>query len=291
MLPWKECCLTLTQHQISHLRCLSWYRVIYTLLWVEKSPWRSRQSPHKSKLWTIEADEKYKIACIKPSKLLASVRHFTENTPQQEMIRSNEWTRNMFELTNTLWQTLWGFFCFIFIVFHFLSAYKCLTDRHGGWHYHFKTDREWTSTFLNTDPKRTTFPKNKSNSLTPVATPCPTLLFLPRDASAKMKLCWRVLLSSGYTQLMIRNWMEVLLPYIHLPKFSKASPGSIGCHALMTIYYWRKLSTFSLQPITPEFCRNTKKKEIEICGNNPREQGGSFLLFTVSSDRNQEGTR
>lgn len=85
--------------------------------------------------------------------------------------------------------------------------------------------------------------------------------FLPKEASAKMKLCWCVLLSSGYIQLMIRNWTEVFLLYIHLPKFSKASPGSIGCHALMTIYYWRKLSTFSLQPIMPEFCINTKRKK------------------------------
>lgn len=106
-----ERCLTLTRQQIFHIRCLSWYHVIYTLLWVEKSVWRGKQSPHKSNPWTIEADE---IACIKPSKRLASVRNFTENTPQQEIIRSNEWTRNMFELTNILWQTLWGFFLFYF---------------------------------------------------------------------------------------------------------------------------------------------------------------------------------
>jgi len=99
------------------------------------------------------------------------------------MIHSNEWTRNMFELTNTLWLTLWGFLCFIFIAFHFLSAYKCLIDRHGGWHLSllFKTDREWTPTFLNADPERTTFPKNKSISFTLASTAYPTLLLFSQE--------------------------------------------------------------------------------------------------------------
>lgn len=80
----------------------------------KKPQWRDRQSPHKSKPWTIEADERYKIACTKLSKLQPSVRDFTENSPQQEMILSNEGTRNMSELTNTLCQTLWGFLLFYF---------------------------------------------------------------------------------------------------------------------------------------------------------------------------------
>lgn len=63
---------------------------------------------------TIEADERYKIARTKPSKPQPSMRDFTENTPQQEMIRSNEGTRNMFELTNMLCQALWGFLLFYF---------------------------------------------------------------------------------------------------------------------------------------------------------------------------------
>lgn len=93
--------LTLAWQQIFHVRCLPWYHAIYTLLWVERSVWRDNHSLHKSTPWIIDADDRQKIACIKPSKLLVSVRDFIENTPQQEITCSNEWTRNMFKLTNT----------------------------------------------------------------------------------------------------------------------------------------------------------------------------------------------
>lgn len=116
--------LTLAWQQIFHVWCLPWYHAIYTLLWVERSVWRDNHSLHKSTPWIIDADDRQKIACIKPSKLLVSVRDFIENTPQQEITCSNEWTRNMFKLTNTQTHAdrLCGvvFVCFFFFNFYFI---------------------------------------------------------------------------------------------------------------------------------------------------------------------------
>lgn len=233
---------------------------------------------------------------MKPSKLLATVRDFTENTSQQEMIHSNDWTRNMSELTNTLWQTLWGFFCcFIFIVFHFLSAYKCLTDRRGGWHLSllFKTDREWTSTFLNTDPEGTTFPKNKSISLTPVATPYPTLLLFCQE---KHWLKWSSVDVFCFLQDILNWWLETGWRYSrHIFTCQKLAKHHQTALALML--WWPYITGENCPPahISQDnawVMHKYKRKEMETCGNTSgsRGEGMSFLLFTVSFDWNEEGT-